>query len=153
MFKCVSNFATLSERMSLCVSSPASCCRTFGRLRARWWFWRVGSVGALRCRSGGTDRGRRSWTLLTFVYSRKVRRSPHVIYLYIIMFGPKFITKTCFSPFGNLASFDESEPRSAAESGMSEFPLFRASSFRNQIINHLCRIVTLLLSAGFLLLS
>lgn len=138
MFKCIVNFTTLSEGMSLsppaslCVSSSASCCRTFRRLRARWWFWRVGSVGALRCRSDGTDRGRRSWTLLTFVYSRKVRRSFRVFCLYIIIFGRKLITKTCFSPFGNLASLNESEPRSAAESGMSEFPLFRVSSFQNQ---------------------
>lgn len=58
---------------SLCISSPVSCCRMFGHLRARWWSWRAGSVEALLCRSGGTVREKRSRTPLIFGFSRKVR--------------------------------------------------------------------------------
>ena len=60
---------------SLFIPSLCSCCRMPRHLRARWWFWSAGSVEALLCRSDGTARERRSWTLLIFVFSRKVRHS------------------------------------------------------------------------------
>lgn len=58
----------------LIIPPVCSCFRMPGRLRARWWFWSVESVGVLRCRSDGTDRGRRSWTRPTSASSRRVSR-------------------------------------------------------------------------------
>lgn len=80
------------------------------------------------------------------------------IYFTLMDNGSKLLTKTCFFFSGILTYLNESEPRSAAESGIVELSLLHLSCFltainniTNQVFSHTCglRFVTLFLSTGF----
>lgn len=127
---------------SLRICSPVSCCRIFGHLRARWWSWRAGSVGARHCRSGGTVRERRSWTPPIFGFSRKVRYPSQQHLFNIIGQWIQVYNHSMFLFFfGILIYLNESEPRSAAESG-TELSLLHLSSFLTAVSNIINQIIS-----------